>query len=227
MNKPTDIRNQPAYTVAEAASYLKIAPATLRSWVAGRSYSSGLGRVRSQALIKPAKAPPPALSFWNLVEAHVLRSLRIDHGVSMDKLRAAIGYAERKLKIDRLLLSHELRANAGDLLLERYGELIVLNRSGQMAMRRLFDEHLARVEWDEWEFPVKLYPFGGIADAQKRLVSIAANIAFGRPVLAQHGISTATIADRIDAGESVSDLASDYDVSVADIEEAVLYERAA
>lgn len=34
----TDIRDQPAYTVAEAARYLKLAPATLRSWVAGCPY---------------------------------------------------------------------------------------------------------------------------------------------------------------------------------------------
>lgn len=32
MNK-SDIRDQPAYTLAEAARYLKLAPATLRSWV--------------------------------------------------------------------------------------------------------------------------------------------------------------------------------------------------
>ena len=33
------------------------------------------------------------------------------------------------------------------------------------------------------------------------------------------------IADRIDAGETVADLAADYDLSVDEIEEAVLYER--
>ena len=38
-----DIRNQPAYTLAEAARYLKVAPATLRSWVVGRSYEKTKG----------------------------------------------------------------------------------------------------------------------------------------------------------------------------------------
>jgi len=41
------------------------------------------------------------------------------------------------------------------------------------------------------------------------------------------GISTAAIADRIDAGESVSALAEDYDLSPEEIEQAVLYSRAA
>jgi uncharacterized protein (DUF433 family) len=41
------------------------------------------------------------------------------------------------------------------------------------------------------------------------------------------GVSTEAIAGRIVAGESVADLAEDYDLKPEEIEEAVLYERAA
>ena len=227
MQKP-DIRNQPAYTVAEAARYLKIAPATLRSWVAGRNYAKASGPTKSSPLIHPVRKIPPTLSFWNLIEAHVLRSLRADHGVSMDKLRRAIRYAQRELSIDRLLLSAELRTDAGKLLLERYGQLIELSASGQIAMRRMFKEHLDRVEWDAWQFPVRLYPFASSdLPSDRRQISIAANVAFGRPVVALRGISTSAIVGRIDAGETAADLAEDYDLTETEIEEAVLYERAA
>lgn len=95
-------------------------------------------------------------------------------------------------------------------------------------MRRLFEEHLKRVEWDQWQFPVRLYPFSASeAATPDRHIAIDPNIAFGRPVLLSKGISTGAIADRIDAGESVNDLAEDYGLSPAEIEEAVLYERAA
>lgn len=224
----TDIRNQPAYTLAEAARYLKVAPATLRSWVVGRAYPKADGTGHFQPLIRPAAGKPPILSFWNLIESHVLRSLRTDHGVSMDALRKALSYAERTLEIDRLLLSPELRTDAGKLLLERYGKLIELSASGQIAMRHMFNEHLARVEWDEWRFPVRLFPFSSsTTPADSRPISIVAQIAFGRPVIASRGISTGAIAERIDAGESAADLAADYDLSEREIEEAVLYERAA
>ncbi|MCL5059269.1 MAG: DUF433 domain-containing protein [Candidatus Thermoplasmatota archaeon] len=227
MNK-TDIRDQPAYTMAEAARYLKLAPATLRSWVVGRAYPKVDGPAHFRPLINPATKKPPTLSFWNLIESHVLRSLRTDHGVSMDALRKALKYAEKTLEIDRLLLSPELRTDAGKLLLERYGELIELSASGQIAMRHLFNEHLARVEWDEWQFPVRLYPFSSSsAPADSRPIAIDAQIAFGRPVIASRGISTGVIAERIDAGETAADLADDYDLSEREIEEAVLYERAA
>jgi uncharacterized protein (DUF433 family) len=224
----SDIRNQPAYSVAEAARYLKVAPATLRSWVAGRRYPKGKGTAHSSPLIKPATFPPPTLSFWNLIEAHVLRSLRTEHGVSMDALRRAIRFAQNSLGVERLLLAPELRTDAGKLLLERYGELIELSASGQIAMRHMFNEHLDRVEWDEWKFPIRLYPFTAVGRAgTARPITIAANVAFGRPVLVQGGISTGAIAERIDAGESPAELAEDYDLSVDQIEEAVLYERAA
>lgn len=223
-----DIRDQPAYSLAEAARYLKVAPATLRSWVVGRRYPRGAGVAHSKPLIRAAATPPPMLSFWNLIEAHVLRSLRTDHGVKMDALRRAIAYAEKSQKIDRLLLSHELRTDAGKLLLERYGELIDLSASGQVAMRRLFKDHLDRVDWDEWQFPVRLYPAtSGEGIAATRPIAIDAKVAFGRPVLAASGITTGTIADRIDAGESVADLAADYDLTPDEVEEAVLYERVA
>jgi hypothetical protein len=114
----TDIRNQPAYSVTEAARYLRVAPATLRSWVAGRPYPKGAGTAHSGPLIRPSRNPPPTLSFWNLIEAHVLRSLRTDHSVKMDALRRAIRYAQQALKVERLLLSPELRTDAGKLLLD-------------------------------------------------------------------------------------------------------------
>lgn len=226
--KTADIRNQPAYTMAEAARYLKVAPATLRSWMIGRAYPRGEGVAHFKPVIQPAHTPPASLSFWNLIEAHVLRSLRVDHSVSMDAMRKALGYAQKTLNIHRLLLSQELRTGAGKLLLDRYGELIDISASGQMAMRHMFNEHLARVEWDAWKFPVRLYPFSSSATPSlSRPIAIDAKVGFGRPVVVSRGVSTSAIAERIDAGESAAELAADYDLSEQEIEEAVLYERAA
>ncbi len=223
-----DPRDQAAYTLAEAARYLKLASATLRAWVTGRPYPKAGGVGRFQPLIRPPQLQPPILSFWNLIEAHVVRSLRTDHGVSVKALRQALEYAERSLEIERLFLRKELRTDAGQMFLDRYGQLINLSASGQLAMRHLFDEHLKRVEWDEWQFPVRLYPFvSGETRTAERPIAIDPKIAFGRPVVVRMGISTGTIAERIDAGETVQELASDYGLSPPEIEQAVLYERAA
>lgn len=223
-----DLRNQPAYPLQEAARYLKLPPATLRSWCLGRHYNTSAGSKQFTAIVTPASRRPPLLSFWNLIEAHVLRALRTDHGVSVKHVRKAVGYAERELGIKRLLLSEQLMANAGQLFLSRYGELIDLSASGQLAMRKVLEAHLRRVEWDAWRFPVRLFPFlVSDATAIERPIVIDPAIAFGRPVLQSRGVTTAVIAERIDAGESVEDIATDYDLTTEEIERAILYERAA
>jgi len=146
----------------------------------------------------------------------------------MDAMRKALAYAEKTLGIDRLLLSKNLCTDGGRVLLDRYGQLIDLSASGQIAMRKVFEDHIERVVWDEWKFPVRLYPFPSKDNAgPHRPIAIDPQIAFGRPVVARKNITTTTIAERIDAGESVEDLATDYDLAVSEIEEAVLYERAA
>ncbi len=194
----------------------------------GREYPTAEGATRFRPLIRPASRRPALLSFWNLIETHVLRSLRTEHGVPVKAVRAALAFAGKQLEIDRLLLREELRTHAGELFLERYGELINLSASGQLAMRRLLTEHLERVEWDPSQFPVRLYPFLPVMfPGDGRPIAIDPRIAFGRPVVLRRGVSTSAIADRIDVGETVDELAADYDLTPAEIEQAVLYERAA
>jgi uncharacterized protein (DUF433 family) len=221
-------RENAAYTLAEAARYLRLPAATLRSWVLGREYPTAEGTGQFPPLIHPASRQPPLLSFSNLIEAHVLRSLRTEHGVPVKALRNALAYAERSLGIDRLLLRPELCANAGKVFLDRYGELIELTASGQLAMRRLFDEHLKRIEWDASRFPVRLYPFlSAFAATEERPIVMDPRIAFDRPVVERKAISTSAIVEPVDAGESVEDVAADYDLRPVEIEQAIIYERAA
>lgn len=220
--------NSAAYTLAEAARYLRLPAATLRSWLLGRQYPTAEGSGQFPPLLRPASRKPPLLSFANLIEAHVLRSLRTEHGVPVKALRDALAFAEKTLGINRLLLRPELRADAGKIFLDRYGELIELSASGQLAMRRLFDAHLKRIDWDAAKIPIRLYPFlSEAAPSDARPIAIDPRIAFGRPVVVSKAITTSAIAERIDAGETVEDVANDYDLGRSDIEQAILYERAA
>jgi uncharacterized protein (DUF433 family) len=223
-----DPRHLPLYTVGEAARYLHLAPATLRSWVVGRSYPRKTGHGFFAPLIQKPTAEDPRLSFANLIEAHVLRALRTQHAVSIQAVRTALDYAERPLGIQRLLIRPELQTNAGDLFLEKYGELINLSKSGQYAMKRLLESYLQRVEWDRAETPVRLFPFVlGNALEGRPIIAIDPFISFGRPIIISKGISTAMIAQRVDLGESLADIALDYGLEEREVEAALLYERAA
>lgn len=224
-----DPRAMQAYSIADAARYLRVPAATLRSWFVGRTYprhSNGPGSF--PRVIVPADAETPRLSFLNLVEAHVLRALRTRHGVPLSAVRPALDYAQRELRIDHLLLSEQLLTSAGELFLERYGELINLSRSGQLAMRRMLEAYLRRVERDDSHIPIRLYPFIRTAEEDGgRTVVIDPRVSFGRPIVAGTGIRTETLAERIDAGDTLEELALDYEISAEQINDAVLFERAA
>lgn len=150
----------------------------------------------------------------------------------MKAVRKAIDYAERELDVEHLLLRRELCFHAGQqLFLDRYGKLINLSASGQLAMRQVLQAHLKRVNWDADQFPVRLHPFVSSMSAQNTPadmpIAIDPRISFGRPIVVSRGISTAAIAARIDAGETVETLAADYEVTPTEIEQAVVYERVA
>jgi len=223
-----DPRDVAAYGLTEAAAYLKIASSTLRSWVAGRAYPKRKGAGLFLPLITIPQEHPPQLSFNNLVEAYVLRALRTQHGASIEAVRKAIAFATQSYKVERLLLSQELRTDAGELLLDKYGELVNLTRSGQLAMKKILEAHLRRVEWDQTDLPTRFYPLTTSDTREDRkLIVIDARRSFGRPIVARRGISTAAIVDRIDAGESIADIAADYDLRREEIEEAIVYALAA
>lgn len=225
-SRQKDRSEAPAYPLSEAARYVRLPQATLRSWVGGREYPARDGRRRFEPLIRPADRDRLILSFNNLVEAHVLRALRTEHGVSIQAVRTALACAEQEFKIERLLLSKELRASAGELFLVQYGQLVNLSRSGQLAMKRLLEAYLKRIEW-KTDFPVRLYPFMAAEVSDARPIAIDPAVEFGRPILARRSIPTSVIVERIDAGEKVADVAEDYELTEEEVEEAVLYERAA
>ena len=221
-----DPREIPIYSVPQAAHYLKMSKATLGTWVFGRHYERKDGMAYFKPPIQLSDPDSRKLSFWNLIEAHVLQSLRVDHEVSMRDVRNALDWAEDELGIDYLLRRQELHTTGGKIFIDRYGELINASQSGQIAMRMLLKEYLRHVEWGKDLLAVQYLPSPHDDSSSNRIV-IDPRIGFGRPVIHPEGISTAVIVARVDAGELLEIIAEDYNLNVKAIEEAVVYERAA
>jgi uncharacterized protein (DUF433 family) len=142
----------------------------------------------------------------------------------MSAVRTALDYAADELNIQRLLLSRELMADAGSLFIDRLGQLIDLGRSGQIALKEIFDQHLSRIQWE----PLRLFPVvaaRGLSGPQ--IIGIDPQVSFGRPFIKDKGVRTSTIVERLDAGEDREAVAADYGLTDTEIDEAILYERAA
>lgn len=220
-----DPRLAPAYTVAEAGRYLKIPGPTIRSWVMGRDYPKQSGKGRFAPVVVLPDDPSHQLSFRNLIELAALRALRTEHEFKLSAVREALDYARRELNVPDLLASKELYAGPGALFLARYGELINLNRAGQLGIKAMLDGLVKRIDWER-NLPCRFFPLLPNR-AEARTVVIDPRVSFGRPVIARVGVSTGVIVDRVNAGESPTELAADYGATADEIMDALAYERAA
>jgi uncharacterized protein (DUF433 family) len=220
-----DPRLAPAYSIAQAAHYLKIPAPTVRSWVLGRDYPRQSGKGRFNPVVVTPVDPDHRLSFRNLIEMAALRALRTEHEFKLSAVRTALDYAGQELGVTDLLASKDLYARPGELFIERYGQLINLNRAGQLGIQAVLQGLLRRIQWDKG-LAVRFFP-PLPSRPEAKSVMLDPRVSFGRPVLARLGVSTAVIVDRINAGEGAADLAKDYGATSEEIMDALAYERAA
>jgi uncharacterized protein (DUF433 family) len=208
------------YAVRDAARYLGVPPATLRAWV--------FGQRGFRSVIRPADSRSRDLAFINLVEAHVLDGLRRQHRLSLEKVRTAMACLTREFRSDRPLIEHKLSTDGLDVFVELYGRLINASRENRLAIRRVLEAYLRRIEWDEHGRVARLYPFTRALEFDEpRVVVIDPRVAFGCPVIAGTNIPTAIVTQRWKAGEPIEELARDYGRQTLEIEEALRCERAA
>jgi uncharacterized protein (DUF433 family) len=217
--KPWEV---PAYTLPTAARHVRVPAATLRYWVFGRTCLSAGKVCHALPLIDIPKQKPRFLSFLHLVEAHVLASMRRKHELPMHKVRKALAFVEKELKVKHPLATEDFRTDGVDLFVERVGKVINVSSHGQMEIKAALDVGLRRIRY-EGGLARRLFPFvrSGDESEQPMLIEIDPRMAFGRPVLTGTGIRVEDVAERFQAGESAAALARDFDVDLVMIEEAV------
>lgn len=242
-----DPREIPLYGLAETSRILKINSQTLTSWVRGRNYKLDDGTVKFWSPVIELPDPEkPLLSFYNLVEVHVLSGIRRIYNIQFRKVRDTLEYLEEQSKkeqseiIKHPLATQDFWTDKFDLFVKSpIGNYICASLHGQQVIKEVVDQYLHRIERDNFDLsPFRLYPFlseikvntknskNSLRDleAQPKNIVIDPLISFGRPTLAGTGISTNVIAGRFRAGDSEKALAKDYDLEETQIKEALNYE---
>ena len=219
-----DPREVPTYTARQAAQYLLLPESTLKTWLVGKAYATKSGeRRRAAPVIRPARVRPPLLSFWNLVEAYVLAGIRRQHEVSLQKVRKALLFVEKELNLKRPLIEQEFLTDGIDLFVDAYGELVNVSKDGQVAMRRMLEESLRRIDRDPKGLADRLFPWSRDPSEPKH-VEIDPRRSFGKLVIAGTGVPTEVIAERLVAGDSLAHLAEDYGLTAEQVEAALRWE---
>ena len=220
-----DPRELPAFTIREAARYLQLPVATLKSWVLGRHYPTQTGRKFFAPVIDLADKEIGALSFYNLVEAHVLSAFRRTHEIELRKIRSALTYVRGQFGSRHPLIDQRFETDGARLFVEKLGVLVDASAQGQIVMETI-RPYFKRLEFSG-ESVVRLYPFTRRTIEESPMsVFIDPRYSFGRPSLTQSHVPTAVIFDRYQAGDSVEDLAHDYGCGRLDIEEGLRCEFA-
>ena len=220
-----DPREMPAYGLADAARYLALPVATLRSWIKGYYYPIKTGKKLFKPILSLPEPEGHLLSYTNLVEAFVLSSLRRQHKIDLYKIRTAIKALQTEFGSQHPLAEHRFETNGIDIFIQRYGQLIDVGRDGQLAMRQLLQDHLKRVEHDPLGRAARLYPFVRLhGSAQPRNIVINPYVSFGKPVIAGTGLPTRVVAERYKAGDSIPQIARDYGRQEEEIDDAIRYE---
>jgi uncharacterized protein (DUF433 family) len=217
-----DPRDVPAYSVRTAAQYLRVPASTLRSWALGAKFVTASGRDRqTKPLFIPTRTDPLQFSFWNLVEAQVLATIRKDHKIKMPRVRRALDQVVRLRHQPRPLIGADFATDGVSLFVEHLGDLVDIGGEGDpQLMLQMIRATLERIERDEDGLAARIYPWVNEPDEPK-LIVVDPRRSFGRPVVAGTRILASALADRFAAGDSIAQLAKDYDLPPSKVEYAV------
>jgi len=213
-----DYREAPLYSIAEVAYFLKVPKPTLHRWT--RRWVTKTGH-HLEALIPIADPVSALMSFYNLVEAHILSVTVRIHKLKIKAVRNAI----QELRIEKVsnpehpLLSREFYTDGKDLFIKTLESTINVSQFGQLGLREVLDSYLARIERDDRFNPVKLYP----VHQKGKIVSILPTVSSGRPIIESAGIPVVSIWNRYKAGDDVETLADDYEIPESQIAGAIDY----
>ena len=126
------------------------------------------------------------------------------------------------------LIEQPLYTDRIDLLIKEIDRLVNISRGGQLVIPGIVEAHLERVEYDKKLGIFKFYPFVRERSASEpKFIVINPALGFGKPVVAGTGVSTAVIASRFNARESIPELAKEYGLEEKQIEEAIRWETRA
>ena len=210
MDKTTkkDLRYQPLYSLVEVSRYAHIRPATLREW----TRSDG-------GLLVPAGRGTAPLSFINLIESHILRALRRTHKVPMHRIRKAVDWLKGHRHTEHPLAEVDLETDGYDIFLREAGFPVSASRGGQGGIPDILCKYLERIEWDPKHIPVRFFPIP--YETSPKWVVMDPGIVYGRPTIKDTRITTVMVFERYSGGESLKEIAADYDLDVPLVEEAL------
>jgi uncharacterized protein (DUF433 family) len=205
------------FTLRETAGYLDVPKSNIQRWARP---SEGKHPLITCFASQGREATVPFIGF---AEAFVLSGFR-RAGVPLQRIRPAVEVLEKEIGVDHALASKRLYTDGAEVLFdyaEKTGERevrdLVVVRTQQRQFSGVVKDYLKRIHYggDGWADRVQLPAYG------RAKVVVDPSVAFGLPLLVHGGARVEDLVDRFQAGDSVADLAADFDVPPDEVEDVI------
>lgn len=205
------------FTLRETAGYLDVPKSNIQRWARPPE-----GK-RPLITCFPSHGREATVPFIGFAEAFVLSSFR-RAGVPLQRIRPAVEVLAKEIGVEHALASKRLYTDGAEVLFDyanKRGERelmdLVVVRTQQRQFAGAVKDYLKRIHYgvDGWADSVRLPAYG------KAEVVVDPKVAFGLPLLVHGGARVEDLVDRFQAGDSVADIAADFDVSASEVEDVI------
>ena len=211
----------PLYTQSEAAGILGLPQSTFNHWASG--YETAAGNRKSGFITIERPGRGYTVPFIGLAEAWIVRAFT-KAGVPVSRIRPALEQLRTQIGIEHALASDRLATDGAEILWDLRQKnaafddnRLVVVRNGQATFGEIVREHLKQVDYRDGFIGQVRIPRAYGAE-----YTIDPEINFGQPTLSEYGVRVDDVLDRIAAGETIQDVADDYDIPTETVENLVL-----
>ena len=212
----------PSYRTSEAARLADVHPNTVRNWFSGSQRADGQAR----PVFAQPKQPGANLSWMQLIETAFVSTFR-RNGVSLASLRRSYEYLSKVFETEYPFAQLRLLTDGAHVLkaLEQANELapglIITDQAGQVVWHEMIMRRLHEFDYEDG-LALVWHPRGRDAP-----IVMDPRIAFGAPIAEESGVPTWVFRERVEAGESVGEIADDFGAAPAEIEAVLEFEGVA
>lgn len=205
------------FTLRETATFLDVPKSTVHWWARSQDAEHPL------ITCFPSRGRQATVPFIGFAEAFVLSSFR-RAGVPLQRIRPAVEVLEREIGVEHALASKRLYTDGAEVLFDyanRSGERKVMELTVVRTQQRQFTDvvkgYLRRIQYgrDGWADSVRLPTY------EHAEVIVDPRVAFGLPLVVHGGARVEDLVDRFRAGDSVSDIATDFSVPPEEVEDVI------
>jgi uncharacterized protein (DUF433 family) len=204
------------FTLREAAGYLDVPKSTIHAWARPAT---------GEPLITvfPRRGAQATVPFIGFAEAYVLAAFR-RAGVPLQRIRPAVDALAQNIGLEHALASKRLYTDGAEVLYDYAAERneddlleLVVVRTGQHQFSEVVRDYLKRITYgsDGWASRVRLPSY------QRAEVVVDPRVAFGLPLVVHGGARVEDLVDRFVAGDTLADIAFDFDVPPEEVEDVI------